>query len=230
MQGLAFPKASITILVDGKVATIITAGLSADFKVELTTLSSGTYTFGLWAKDKEGRRSITFSFTSSIVSGKTTTISSIFIPPTIELNRVNILKNEDLEILGQTAPESEINIHIESGEEIIKKTKADELGNWDQHLSAELLEEGMHTVRAKSETEGGLLSSFSKVLSFFVGEKYLTSTIKEADSNGDGRVNLVDFSIMLYNWGKPKNQATDLNSDGTINLTDFSIMLYNWTG
>jgi len=40
----------------------------------------------------------------------------------------------------------------------------------------------------------------------------------------------VDFSILLYNWGIPKNPTADLNGDGRVNLTDFSIMLYYWTG
>lgn len=53
---------------------------------------------------------------------------------------------------------------------------------------------------------------------------------KKADLNCDKRVNLIDLSILLYNWGKPKNnQRADINKDGTVNLIDFSILLYWWT-
>jgi len=48
--------------------------------------------------------------------------------------------------------------------------------------------------------------------------------------NSDGRIDLIDFSILLFNWGIPKNPATDLNQDGKVDLVDFSIMLYWWTG
>lgn len=50
------------------------------------------------------------------------------------------------------------------------------------------------------------------------------------DLNCDSRVDLVDFSILLYNWGVPKNPIADLNNDGQVDLVDFSILLYWWTG
>ena len=53
---------------------------------------------------------------------------------------------------------------------------------------------------------------------------------KSADINSDRRVNLVDFSILLFNWGRLSNQHADLNCDGQVDLTDFSILLYYWQG
>lgn len=47
------------------------------------------------------------------------------------------------------------------------------------------------------------------------------------DYNHDGWVNLTDFSILLYYWGK-HNPAHDLSGDGYVNLTDFSITLFHW--
>ena len=52
---------------------------------------------------------------------------------------------------------------------------------------------------------------------------------KIGDLNGDGKVNLVDFSIMLAHWGTNYAPA-DLNGDGTVDLPDLSILLFNWTG
>ncbi len=52
-----------------------------------------------------------------------------------------------------------------------------------------------------------------------------------ADLNGDGKVNSVDFSIMLAFWkttGPFKNPAADINQDGQVNSIDFSILLYQW--
>jgi hypothetical protein len=50
-----------------------------------------------------------------------------------------------------------------------------------------------------------------------------------ADLNKDGKVNLVDFSILLVYW-KTSDANADINSDGAVNLGDFSIMLFYWTG
>ena len=47
------------------------------------------------------------------------------------------------------------------------------------------------------------------------------------DFNGDGKVNIFDFSILLSNWKKNK-PAYDLNQDGIINIFDLSILLSNW--
>lgn len=229
LQGKAYPLAKITILYDGKVATVINGDSQANFKVEITTLTAGTYNFSLWAEDKEGRRSITFSFTITVVSGMTTTISGIFLPPTIELEKVNVLKGETLKILGQTAPESEINVHIESPQEIVKATVADKEGDWVLPFDTTPLNEGSHTARAKAESIEGLLSSFSKVLGFYIGKYGAAEICPRADFNKDGRTNLIDFSILLYWWGK-YNPCADQNQDGTVNLKDFSILMYWWTG
>lgn len=228
LQGKAYPLASITVLQDGKVATVIKADSGANFKVEITDITAGVYTFGLWAEDKEGRRSITFSFTVTVTSGMTTTVSGIFIPPTIELDKVNVLKGEILNIFGQTAPESKITISVESPE-IVKETKADKEGDWKHSLDTSPLDEGSHTSRAKAESPEGLLSSYSKVLAFYVGKYGVAEICPKADFNKDGKTNLIDFSIMLYWWGK-YNPAVDQNRDGIVNLPDFSILMYYWTG
>ena len=228
LQGKAYPSAEITILKDGKVLTIINADAAGDFKKELTS-TVGIFTFGLWAEDNEGRKSITFSFTMTVYEGKTTTVSGIFIPPTIELSKVNISRGETLNILGQTAPDSELTIAISSPQEITKVTTADEKGEWDYNFDTGNLEEGSHTTRAKAETTEGLASSYSKVLGFYIGKYGSADICPRADFNKDEKTNLVDFSIMLYWWGK-YNPCVDQNQDGIVNLPDFSILMYWWSG
>jgi len=229
LQGKVYPLAKITILIDGAVATLISADSLANFKVEITTITAGTYNFGLWTEDSAGRKSITFSFTVTVTKDMTTTISNIFIPPTIELEKVNVAKGEDIDILGQTAPKSGVTISIESPQEIIKKTTATLTGDWKHTLDTSFLDEGMHTTRAKAETPEGLLSSYSRVLAFYIGKYGTTQICPGADFNKDGKVNLVDFSILLYWWGK-YNPCVDISGDGIVNLPDFSILMYYWTG
>ena len=228
IQGKAYPLSSVTVLQDGKIVTTTIADSQANFKVEITDITAGTWTFGIWAEDKEGRKSITFSFTTSVTSGMTTTISGIFIPPTIEIDKTLVQRGETLNILGITAPQSEISVFV-SSPEIVKKTKAGTDGLWFHPFDTTPLDEGSHATRAKATSPEGLLSTFSQTLAFSVGRE-IVAVIKKADINKDGKTNLVDFSILLYNWGIPKNLATDLNNDGKVNLTDFSIMLYYWTG
>ncbi len=56
------------------------------------------------------------------------------------------------------------------------------------------------------------------------------------DFNNDNRVNLVDFSIMIYWYKRPFSEIFRLleikksNGDGIINIVDFSILAFHWTG
>ena len=228
IEGKAYSGSEIHILKDGKEITVTTADFQADFAEEITDITPGVWTFSIWAEDKQGRRSITFSFTTNISSGMTTTISDIFLPPTIELSKVKLQKSEILDIFGQTFPESEISISIESPE-IVEKTKATEAGDWLHYFTTTGLSEGSYTVRAKAISPDGLSSSYSKVLGFYIGEGLPEVIYPNADLNSDGRVNIVDFSILLYWWEKD-DPCSDQNKDGKVNLTDFSIMMYYWTG
>ena len=51
------------------------------------------------------------------------------------------------------------------------------------------------------------------------------------DLNGDGKVDALDLSTMLSNWGKSSATAAqgDLNSDHTIDALDLSTLLSNWS-
>ncbi len=104
---------------------------------------------------------------------------------------------------------------------------------------------GDHVTKSQTITPDTLKSPFSESLAFKVGNTdvlagKLPSILKPAapvcskkgDINNDGKINIVDFSILLYFWGqmKPSNPCADINSDGTVNnIVDFSIMMYWWT-
>lgn len=226
-QGKASPLAYLTVLKDGQALVDKQADNQANFEVIITNITPGVYTFGIWAKDKNNIKSLTFSFTMNVISGAITTVSGIFLPPTISLSKDSVKKGEILDISGQVVPQSQVEIHISSNK-IIEEVIADTTGAWFYNLNTGRLEEGTHSVRAKATTPDGLLSTFSQTLLFGVGR--VLGIIKEADTNNDNRVNLIDFSILLYNWGVPKNPTADLNNDGQVDLIDFSILLYWWTG
>jgi len=230
LQGKASPAAYLTALKDGQVIANTQANSQADFKIEVANLVAGIYTFGIWGEDNSGTRSITFSFTVNVASGTTTTVSNIFLPPTIALDKDSVKKGETIGILGQTVPQAQVEIHV-SSTNIIEKVVASNLGSWFYNLDTSRLEEGVHSTRAKVSTADGLLSTFSQTKLFGVGVPIsIEAATQTSDLNNDQKINLIDFSIILYNWGTPKNSATDLNNDGKVDLIDFSIMLYYWTG
>jgi hypothetical protein len=46
-----------------------------------------------------------------------------------------------------------------------------------------------------------------------------------ADINGDGKVDFTDLSIVIANWGIPKDPRADLDEDGVVDLKDLSILV-----
>ena len=49
------------------------------------------------------------------------------------------------------------------------------------------------------------------------------------DIDGNDRIDLIGASILITNWGTPKNTRSDLNNDGKVNSKDISILFANWT-
>lgn len=242
-KGRAYPGANITILKDGSVLKTITADAQGNYTAG-AVVSSGLYTFSIYAIDGQNRRSLTTSFTTNISSLQPKTISDIVVSPTIGADKSQVKIGSDIQFFGSAYPSSQINVIINSEHEIYATTSADNFGSWLYKINSEILEKGEHTTRSQFMTLDGILSSFSESLAFRVGDADIAfgpirrprAAIPEravsGDINGDGKTNIVDFSIMLFFWNQrnPSNPASDLNGDGIVNLFDFSIMLFWWTG
>jgi hypothetical protein len=52
----------------------------------------------------------------------------------------------------------------------------------------------------------------------------------KADANGDGKVDISDFVILMANWGKPgSGNPADFSGDATIGIQDFVLLMASWT-
>ena len=230
--GRAYPRSSVILLKDAQVVATTVSGPDATFTISLSSLSAGNYNFSLYSEDKEARRSSLLTFPVSITAGAITNIGGIFIAPTIAVDKEQVKQGDNLAIFGQSSPGSEVTIQINSEEEIFQKVKADVSGVYLYNLDSSILEFGRHTAKSKSAIVGEI-SPMSGAVAFSVGNKTILKTkeVKKGDTNGDKKVNLVDFSVVAYWYKRAKPPATiDLNADGKINLVDFSILAFNWTG
>jgi hypothetical protein len=227
-QGKAYPLADIHILKDGQEIMVIKANNLGEFSIDLTNIQPGTYTFSLWAQDTNGLKSVTTSFTVNVYKDKTITISNILLPPTITLSKVTVNKGEIIIISGQATPKSKIEIYL--GTSLIAKVTVPDNGQWTYNLATKDLARGTYSIKARAVSVEGWTSIFTQSLTFGVDVE-IPTVCKGPDLNFDGRVDLVDFSILLYWWQKkPTVPCVDINNDGIVDLTDFSIMMYWWTG
>ncbi|MCK5122968.1 MAG: dockerin type I repeat-containing protein [Candidatus Pacebacteria bacterium] len=238
-SGRAYPQSAITLLKDAQIATTTIAGANANFQISISGLSGGNYIFSVYGEDKASRRSSLLTFQVSVTQGATTRVTGIFIAPTIAVDKSAVKRGDNIAIFGQSAPESEITIAVNSAEEFFVKAQADDGGIYLYNFDTAVLEMGEHFTKSKTALNGEI-SSFSKAVSFTVGaesiikeeqKEQVEKQLSEGDSNNDGKVNLIDFSIMAYWYNRPSPPDNiDLNNDHKIDLVDFSIMAYYWTG
>lgn len=232
VTGKAYPNASVNILKDGETIGIVQADAMANFYFATTNISPGVATFGFWAQDTRGLKSVSFTTTLTVVPNAITTVSGAYLPPTISIDKKSVKRGDTVTISGTSIPSTDIYNYIHSNQQIVKQVKSDSSGVWKLGLDTSALQDNdFHTVQAafQSVVNGVTVKSeYSQALSFYVGNKTPGKSVS-ADLNHDGRVNLADFSILLYYWGT-SNSTADLNGDGKVNLTDFSVMMYYWTG
>jgi hypothetical protein len=237
-SGRAYPQSDVILLKDGQIAVTTIAGPDGKFKLGVTDIQAGTYTFGIYAEDSKGTRSSIFAFPISVTSGTTATITGIFIAPTINVDKDVIKRGENVVIFGESAPGAEMTIQVNS-DPIYVTTDSDSVdGGYIYTFNTGLVENGAHTTKSKASLSG-TVSAFSLAVGFEVNNTGIAqpkSACKKADLNCDGRVNLVDFSIAAF-WYKQSLSSSfipveieRLNGDGRVDLIDFSIMAYYWTG
>ena len=99
---------------------------------------------------------------------------------------------------------------ISSDESYFAKVNADKDGIYLYNFDTSPLDFGSHNAKSKAALAGSI-SSFSSAAGFIVGTKNVLAPkavkrVLKGDVNGDGRVNLIDFSIAAY-WYKRQLNA-----------------------
>lgn len=234
LSGLAYPGRIVTILRDGAIVATTLADPGAAFNITLGSLAAGTYNISVYATDENGKRSPTISLSQTLTDNVISRVDNLFLGPTLGVSHSIIKKGDILNIFGFTAPQSEVTIVTHSNGEHIDKVTASGTGSYFKAFNTIVLDFGSHKTASQS-AKNNLVSPASVSADFQVADKSIETPEGEcgrSDLNCDGRINLTDFSIMLFYWqqANPANARADINQSGLVDLTDFSIMLFDWTG
>lgn len=239
-SGKAYPNRTVTLLKDAQFIDKTTASSDSDFEIVVTGLIGGTYLFSFYTEDIYETRSDLVTMSVNVINGAKTTVSGIFLPPTIETDKSIVKQGDELIIFGQAAGDSEVVIEINSGttsSSTTMTTNASGSGLYEYHFDTTTLSFGDHTVKAKA-IFGEVESSYGKTIVFSVEDKnvFKESIFLIGDLNDDWKVDVVDFSIAAFWYKRPLSEEfaeieeERLNGDGKVDLIDFSIMAYYWTG
>lgn len=234
ISGYAYPNSVVSILVDGKFFDTTKASGSGVYSITLDQIARGVYTFGVYATGPDNTKSSTFSTSFTVTGARTSALSNVNVAPSILVKPNPVNPGELLTVSGYALPNASVLIQNAKMRSTITKditATSNASGFWTTTNDTTGFSKGTYQVRAKSSQEGGVTTNWSEYTFYGVGE---TADVPiNADLNRDKKINLVDFSILLFWWntnGGDSDPPADINKDGKVSLTDFSIMLFNWTG
>jgi len=59
----------------------------------------------------------------------------------------------------------------------------------------------------------------------------LSEAAQVVDTNGDDRVDVLDFNMLVVNWGSTvSDNMADFDNNGTVDVFDFNLLMTYWTG
>lgn len=244
--GLAYPYSKVSILKDGQVAARAVAEDDGSFSTTISGLSTGHYRFTVFAEDSEGILSRPYPFTAFVNAEVTTKIGDVFLPPTIRLDRSTVAKGGELVVTGQSTPGARVSVYIDSTSKKAAEAAIKSSGEYLFRVNTTNLSVDSHTINTRAALNKSS-SPYSKLESFTVTAVKTPEPISGdgdasasgemgGDINGDGHIDLVDFSILAAWYKKPlsnnfrKIELEFFNGDGVVNMVDFSIMAFYWTG
>ncbi|MEK7569360.1 MAG: dockerin type I domain-containing protein [Patescibacteria group bacterium] len=234
--GEAYPFATVSILKEGAAAGDVLADGQGKFSATLEESYDSTILYTLFARDTSGERSLLINYPLVVRSGYLTHLSGIRFAPTVLADRAQVKAGDFLTIYGSSLPARNLLLLVSpqislTGAERSFSLVSNAGGRYKIVVPTRDFAKGDYTFYIKYENDPRI----SKVVKFTVGDvnipsAELTKNIP-GDCNADQKINLVDFSILAFLYGKnnpPK--CVDTNSDGIINLVDFSILAFWWTG
>lgn len=229
-SGDAYPGAFVHLVKNGEEVATNRADNTGYFSITLVEKYDGHISYSVYATDPTGLTSPVLNFPLVVTEGYLTYLSGVRLPPTIATDKLILDITDDLVVSGYALPNSQLNIIILG--KIPKSFTTTVLPDGSYRLAIPMIyfNKGLYQVYAGYEDS---LQS-SKLLSFSVNvEDKKPEEVYQVpgDCNFDGRINLIDFSVLAF-WYKKKNPPAclDLNRDHIINLIDFSIYAFYWTG
>lgn len=227
-SGFAYPRAIVTVQkgITGDISVV------ADARGAFSIVIPGTVVnfFTLFATDSAGRRSTILNFPTVFYNGYLTDISGIRFAPTITVDKLSIKRGDFITVAGAAIPEVPAEIIFDGPESKLFTVSTNASGIYN--ITAPLMVvDGEYTVRARYTDD----ARSSKAIRLIVGAATIPKTDATAntagDCNVDGRVDIVDFSVLAY-WFNKKNppSCVDPNGDNMVTLVDFSIVAFYWNG
>ena len=223
--GYSAPRSIVRSFANGRLLGESLVGDDGRYSISISDIAAGFHVFGLMSIDPSGRFSALQNVPMRLSADSRTTVDGVVLAPSISLEEGTTIR-----ISGSTIPYAQVTLSVSARS---FDTRSDLLGRYFFELERGTFAAGVHSARVHAEA-GSFVAPFGLPVQFTIGERVVLSP-QRADLNGDTRVDITDFSVLLYWFRRDLSPALlelereRLSGDGRIDFTDFSIMAYHWT-
>lgn len=230
-SGEAYPNALVSLLKSGVVVSSVQANSQGLFSVSLPENYDSNILYSLHAEDILGERSLLINYPLVVKVGFITHLSGVRFPPTIVTDKSEVKFADYITVSGYALPNKNMEISVFGIENRVFSLTSGVNGFYKIVLPLTDLPKGEYVMSIKYTGD----SRSSKLIKFIIGELNVFNTESlqniPGDCNSDLIINLVDFSILAFWYGKDNPPTcVDTNKDKKIDLIDFSILAFYWTG
>lgn len=225
-EGRAYPGALATLLGHTATESIslaqTTAAASGAFALSYEGPFDRLVSYEVVVTDAEGVTAPGISFEPSIPAETTTTLTLIA-PPTVHLFQRSVLRGNALSVSGFAEPGSTVELTVDAAE-ISQTVKTKDDGSYKLFLDTASMAFGLYVLHVRA-----ILTDGQTVDAPNPGNILVSSVLNAGtDLNGDGIVNITDWSVFLVQWGSPDpavRAPLDFNRDGVVDISDFSVFI-----
>lgn len=224
--GYSFPNATISYSLNGEVISTIQADATGYFEGVYASVEAGENTFSFQAENYEGDESHLVSYAYTVQTASPVYISGVVLPPILDVSSEGDLEGiaipgSEIQIYGVDL--SDQSLHV------VNTISVNPDGTYA--IEFDLRDPTVYDQYYVGCEWEGLDCGFSQVIEVqMVGDSYKFVGEVFADFTQDVEVNFVDFAFIRAAFLSGKNNPVyDLNKDGTIDLVDFSLLNYQWT-
>lgn len=228
-SGYAYPNATVNIWKNGSPLTTTTSNDTGYFTIKLDEDYTPSTLYTLYAEDSLQRRSLLLNYPVAIKTGALTRVTNILFPPTLVIDKTQAKESDSLTVSGYAIPNKSLSVIIEGSQSKQITTTSSSEGTYQFAVPLTGLPKGNYTIYLQytDDIKG------STVIAFTIANSTVPTTDTTVsllgDCNADEVINLVDFSVMAFWYGKDNPpKCVDTNNDGIINLVDFSILAFYW--
>lgn len=230
-SGQAYPSGTVTLLKEGKEVLSVPADNKGIFSITHEESTNNNIFYSLYATDALGDRSLLVNYPIIVYTGYLTHLSGIRFAPTINIDKSKVKAGDYLTVSGYSAPSANLEVDIEGTTTRTFTLTSSNTGLYKIIIPLGDLPKGEYVVSTKYVGD----TRFSKLVQFTIADVNILVTANDTnlpgDCNADHVINIVDFSVLAFWYGKLNPPScVDTNHDHIIDLRDFSILAFYWTG